>query len=138
VTYFLPTLGSTQHLVKMSIRNISGGKGGRCVRLKNSPPSRAECHEIWEPKPPGTLWATPGLLRNSFLLSMCIGMRSLVGRKVCSNTLFYLMDVFLKMNPRVFASNIKKQIRTMYLLLFFSVLNSHICTLVVGLCLHYE
>jgi len=24
--------------------------------------------EIWEPKPPGTLWATPGLLRDSFLL----------------------------------------------------------------------
>ena len=23
------------------------------------------CHEIWEPKPPGTLWATPGLLRGS-------------------------------------------------------------------------
>jgi hypothetical protein len=22
--------------------------------------------EIWEPKPPGTLWATPGLLRNCF------------------------------------------------------------------------
>jgi len=22
--------------------------------------------EIWEPKPPGTLWATPGLLRYSF------------------------------------------------------------------------
>jgi len=22
--------------------------------------------EIWEPKPPGTLWATPGLLRDSF------------------------------------------------------------------------
>jgi len=21
--------------------------------------------EIWEPKPPGTLWATPGLLRDS-------------------------------------------------------------------------
>jgi len=35
------------------------------VRLTTSPPSRAECHEIWEPKPPGTLWATPGLLRNS-------------------------------------------------------------------------
>ena len=31
-----------------------------------SPPSRAECHEIWEPKPPGNLWATPGLLRDSF------------------------------------------------------------------------
>jgi len=36
------------------------------VRLTTSPSSRAECHEIWEPKPPGTLWATPGLLRDSF------------------------------------------------------------------------
>jgi hypothetical protein len=50
-------LGSTQPLVKMSTRNIPGGKGGRC---------RAERHEIWEPKPPGILWATPGLLRDSF------------------------------------------------------------------------
>jgi hypothetical protein len=58
-------LGSTQPLVKMSTRNIPGGKGGRCVRL-TSPISRAKCHEIWEPKPPGTLWATPGLLRDSF------------------------------------------------------------------------
>jgi len=23
--------------------------------------------EIWEPKPPGTLWATPGLLRDCFI-----------------------------------------------------------------------
>ena len=38
-------LGSTQPLVKMSTRNIPGGKGGRCVTLTSSPPSRAECHE---------------------------------------------------------------------------------------------
>jgi hypothetical protein len=25
----------------------------------------AECHDIWELKPPGTLWATLGLLRDS-------------------------------------------------------------------------
>jgi len=36
------------------------------VRLTTSPPSRAECHEIWDPKPPGTFWVTPSLLRESF------------------------------------------------------------------------
>ena len=61
------TLGSTQPVVKMSIRNIPGGEGGRCMRLTTSPTSCAECHEIWEPKPPGTLWAIPGLLRDSFI-----------------------------------------------------------------------
>jgi hypothetical protein len=59
-------LGSTQLLVKMSTRNISGGKGSWCVRLTNSPPSRAKCHEIWKPKPPGTISATPGMSRDSF------------------------------------------------------------------------
>ena len=37
------------------------GIGGRCVRLTTLPPSRADCLEIWEPHPPGTRWATPGL-----------------------------------------------------------------------------
>jgi hypothetical protein len=73
-------LGLTQPLVKMSTRNIPGGKGERCVRLTTSPPSRAECHEIWEPKPPGTLWATPGLLRDSFTFTFCNVSEFMVGR----------------------------------------------------------
>jgi hypothetical protein len=52
--------------MKMSTSNIPGDKGGRCVRLTTSLPSCAEFHEIWEPKPSGTLWATPGLLRDYF------------------------------------------------------------------------
>ena len=63
-------LGSTQPQVKMSTRNIPGGKGGQCVRLTTLPPSRAECHEVWEPKPPGTLWATPGLLQDCFTFTI--------------------------------------------------------------------
>jgi len=42
------------------------------VRLTSSSPSCDECHEIWEPKPPGTLWATPGLLRDSFNLTFYV------------------------------------------------------------------
>jgi hypothetical protein len=34
-----------------------GGKGGRCVGLTILPPSCADCLEIWEPQPPGTLKA---------------------------------------------------------------------------------
>jgi hypothetical protein len=37
-------LRSTQPPVKMSTRNIPGGKGGRCVRVMTSPPLSAECH----------------------------------------------------------------------------------------------
>ena len=50
-----------QTLTEMSTRNISGGKGGRCVGLTTLPPSCADCLEIWEPQPPGTLRACPGL-----------------------------------------------------------------------------
>jgi len=46
----------------LSTRNISwgGGKSGRCVKLTTLPPSCADCLEIWEPQPPGTLRACPG------------------------------------------------------------------------------
>ena len=42
------------------------------MRLTTSPPSCAECHEISEPKPPETLWATPGLLQDSFSVTFTI------------------------------------------------------------------
>jgi len=38
-----------------------GGKGGRCVRLTTFALLCADCLEIWEPQPAGTLWACPGL-----------------------------------------------------------------------------
>jgi hypothetical protein len=65
-------LGLPQALVNMSTTNLPVGKGGRCVRLTTSPPSCAECHEIWEPKLPETLWATTGLLQDSFTFT-CFG-----------------------------------------------------------------
>jgi hypothetical protein len=54
-------LGSTQPLTEMSTRNISWGKGGRCVGLTTVPPSCADCLKVWEPQPPGNLWACQGL-----------------------------------------------------------------------------
>jgi hypothetical protein len=38
-----------------------GGKCGRCVWLTTLPPSCADCLEIWESQPPGTLTACPRL-----------------------------------------------------------------------------
>jgi hypothetical protein len=78
----------------MSTRNIPGAKGGRCVRLTTSPPSCAECHEIWEPKPSETLWATPGLLRDSFKnRTICGTMWNYIGLNVGLhvNYLWYCM-----------------------------------------------
>jgi len=37
------------------------GKGGHCVGLTTLPSSCVDCLEIWEPQPPGTLRACPGL-----------------------------------------------------------------------------
>ena len=59
-------LGLTQPLTEMSTRNISWGKGGRCLGLTKLPSSCADYLEIWEPHPPGNLRACPGLYRNCF------------------------------------------------------------------------
>jgi hypothetical protein len=37
------------------------GKDGHCVRLTTLPPSYADCLEIWELQPSGTLRVCPGL-----------------------------------------------------------------------------
>jgi hypothetical protein len=59
-------LGSTKSLTEMSTR-----RGGRCIGLTTLPPSCANCLEIWEPQPLGTLRACPGLYRDSFTISPC-------------------------------------------------------------------
>jgi len=46
------------------------GKGSRCVGLTTLPPSCAECHEIWELQPPGTLRASPGLYRDNIIFTI--------------------------------------------------------------------
>jgi hypothetical protein len=54
-------LGPTQPLTKMSIKNISWGKGGRCVGLTTLPLSFADYLKIWERQPPLTLRVCQGL-----------------------------------------------------------------------------
>jgi len=56
--------GLTQPLTEISTRNVSwggGGKGSRCVGLTTLSPSCADCLEIEERQPAGTLRACPGL-----------------------------------------------------------------------------
>ena len=62
------SLGSTQPVTEMSVRNISWGKGGRFIWLTTLLPSCAECLEIWEPQPSGTLGACQGLYGDFFTL----------------------------------------------------------------------
>jgi hypothetical protein len=52
---------------------LLGGKGGKCVGLTTLPRACADCLEIWDAQPPGTLRACPDLYRVSFvfLISIC-------------------------------------------------------------------
>ena len=49
-----------------------GGKDSRCVGLTSLPPSCADCFQIWEPQPPGTFRASPGLYRDCFTFYYCL------------------------------------------------------------------
>jgi hypothetical protein len=79
VTYFLLIVrwpwGRLSPYWKWVPETFLGGKGGRCMKM-TSPPSCAECHEIWEPKPLWTLWATPGLLWDCFTFTCCLHLQS--------------------------------------------------------------
>jgi hypothetical protein len=59
-----------------------GSKGGWCVGLATLPLSRADCLEICEPQPSGTLRACPGLYRDCF--TMQYGVRRCTDRG-CTN-----------------------------------------------------
>jgi hypothetical protein len=50
---------------------FSGGKGGQCLGLTTLPLLCADCLEIWEPQPPGTLMACPGLQWDCFTFTLC-------------------------------------------------------------------
>ena len=59
---FFMVLGLTQPLTEMSTRNISWGV--KAAGAYGWQPYHLPCPEgleIWEPRPPGTLWACPGL-----------------------------------------------------------------------------
>jgi len=49
-------------------------KGGRCVGLTALPNSCADFLEMWEPKPPGTLRASPGLNWDCFTFTKATGL----------------------------------------------------------------
>ena len=86
-------LVSTQPLAKMSTRNIPGGKGGRCV------PNVMNVMKIWDPKPPGTFWATPGLLGTPLPFTLRTGLWSFL-KEVGHNVRFVYLSLvcdFLKL-----------------------------------------
>jgi hypothetical protein len=49
---------------------LLGGKGGRCVMLTTLPTSCADCIEIWDFQPPGTLRACPGLYKDCITFTL--------------------------------------------------------------------
>ena len=63
---------STQPLTEMNTRYIYWGKGSRCVRLTNSPPSRPVCLEMWEPQFSGTLRACSIPYRDRFTFTYIV------------------------------------------------------------------
>jgi hypothetical protein len=89
------------------------GKGSRCLGLITLPPSCADCLEIWEPQPSGTLRAWPGLYRDrcTFFMSVTHCRQKLV---ICCNT------------TRIFANHQYAQTQTV---LSLNIILSNTCAL---------
>jgi hypothetical protein len=58
------TLPSPYSLTEMSTRIISGGTGGRCLRLTSLQASYLDFLKIWERQPFGTFWVSRCLYRD--------------------------------------------------------------------------
>ena len=85
----------------MSTGYISwGGKGGWCVRLTTLQPSCAECLEIWEPQPPGTLRACPGI---ALPFCVCVCVCVCVRARVCAvfTTVLWFSQLLCKCKGKV-------------------------------------
>ena len=64
-------LGSTQPLTEIKYQEyFLEGKGSQCIGLTTLPPSCANCLEIWEPQPPGTLRACQALSWDCFTFTL--------------------------------------------------------------------
>jgi hypothetical protein len=65
------TLGSTQPLTEMSIRNLPGVKGGRPARKASNLTAICEpiIYKMWKPRRLTTLWASKASYRDSFTFS---------------------------------------------------------------------
>jgi hypothetical protein len=59
-------LSSNRNEYHEYFRGGGGSEGGLWLGLTTLTPSRADCLEIWEPQPPGTIRACSGLYWNSF------------------------------------------------------------------------
>jgi hypothetical protein len=54
--------------------------------------------KIWEPKPSGTLWATPGLLRDCFTFLLMLHIKHYIMVRQCILYLYYY--ILVDVNPR--------------------------------------
>ena len=67
--------------------------------------------EIWEPKPPGSVWATPGLLRDTFTFYLYYLINGTILEKKISWTQNVCFDFLCKF--RLYISHSKKVERGM-------------------------